>query len=113
LEPRSAWTSGAPGARAARVGHRRQVLEHDSDQRGPGRRRRLTLGDDQRHLVALEAHYLAAEDRLVGVDQAEGVVRHVAGGQHGDHARVRQRCPGVDRQDTRVRPAPEDDLGVQ
>ena len=66
------------GQRGARIGHDGQVLVLDLDQLRAGLGGLLRLGDDERDLVAAEAHDLAAEDRLVGVDQAEGVIRNVA-----------------------------------
>ena len=99
----SSWTSGASGASAARGSVTAGRSSYSTwTSCAPASAASLRLGDDQRDLVALEAHDLAAEDRLVGVDQAVGVVRHVGGGEHGDDAGMRQRGGGIERADARV-----------
>ena len=76
-----------PGA-SARAGRSRPAgLRSRPHQPRAGLGRSLRLGHDERHFVPGEADDVAAEDRLVVLDQPEGVVGHVGGGQHGDDAR--------------------------
>ena len=73
----------------------------------------LGFGGDQGYFVALEAHDVAAERGLIGVDQAVGVEGHVGGGEDGDDAGIGQRGGGVERADARVDAMGKDDLQVQ
>ena len=101
------------GHRGAWVGDRRQVFVVDGDQRCCLRRCRLGFSHHERHPVALEAHHVPTQDRLVGVDQAVGVVGHIGGGEHSHHAGMAQRRARVDAADAGVRALRKDDLGVQ
>ena len=73
----------------------------------------LALGDDQGDLVAREADNVAAENRLVVVDEPEGVVGHIGRGQHGNDAGAGEGGARVDADDARVRGPGEDDFQAQ
>ncbi len=103
----------ARGHGSARVDGRRQILVGHRDQLRALRRSSLALGDDQRDLVALEAHLLATQHRLVALDQPMGVERHIGGRQHRKHPRCRQRRAAIDRRDARVRAVREHHLEMQ
>ena len=103
--------------RLAGVHDGRQVVVLDVDQleRVPGGV--LVLGDDHRHLLALEAHLVGGEDGLhVGAQRRHpGEVERLEGGPGDDrpHLRVRLRLAGVDRHDPGVRDGAAQDRGVQ
>ena len=81
--------------------------------RAPASAASLRLGDDDGNLVPGEADAVRAEDRLVVVDQPEGVVGHVGGRQDGDDARRGECCGRVDLHDAGVGSPRVDDLQVQ
>ncbi len=99
--------------RVAGIGHRREVFIGDGDEPRAGLGRVVGLGDDDGNLVPGEADAVRAEDRLVMVDQPEGVVGHVGGCQDGDDARCGERGRGVDPHDAGVGTTRVDDLQVQ
>jgi excinuclease ABC subunit A len=86
-----------------------------------GARLGLGLGYHQRRLVAHETHHIrarlvragAAQHGLIFDLQAVFVHRDICGGEHGDHARRSLGRRGVQREDTRVRPAGESRRHVQ
>ena len=86
--------------RQFRIENRRQglIAYRQPVGRGGGDVRRL--GQHQRDLVAGETNLVADPDehRLVMLDQAEGVERHVAGGKHGDYAGHRRDGGHIDVQ---------------
>ena len=102
--------------RGHRVGERREDLVLDLDE-GRGRAGRgAVLGGDERQHVTDVPGGLAHRDQLgpVGDDLAlVALAGDVGGGQHGHHARVRQRPRGVDPQDPRARVVGEPDGAVQ
>ena len=99
--------------RLRRIGHHRQILVPDLDQRGGRGGLLRCLGDHRGHPVADEAHNLIAEHRLVRDHQAVAVVGHVTGGENGMHARLGQGAGRIHGEESRVRPPGEDQLHVQ
>ena len=102
--------------RLARVDHRRQRVVLDVDQRQRVVGGVLVDRDDERDLLALEAHLVAGQHglRVVGDRRhpREPERLEVLGGDDGGDARVRERARGVDRDDPRVRVGAAQHLAV-
>ncbi len=96
-----------------RIGDCGQVLILDMNQLGTCDGGLLALRRHQRHLITLETHDLATQDRLVSVDEPIGVVGHITCGQHGHHAGHLKGSAGINRLDARVRALGEDDLQME
>jgi hypothetical protein len=100
-----------------RVDDHRQRLVLDVDQVERVTRRVAILGDDERDLLAVEAHLVGGEHRLGVVRQrghpgeAERLERRA--GDDGVHLRVRLGLGGVDRHDPRVRVRAAQDRAVE
>ena len=99
--------------RGQRVADERQILVFDLDQPRGGRCGARIARDHQRDPVAGVAHALAAEELLVGVDQAVAVIRNVCGAQHGHDAGVRGGAADIQPANRGVRAVREDGLAVQ
>ena len=98
-----------------REGRQRLVLDVDQLQRVF--RHVRGLGDDRRHLLALEAHLVGGEHRL-GVARERGhprevVLRHQLARDDGDDARQRLRPGSVDRDDAGVCEGAAQELQVE
>ena len=109
---------------AQRICHNRQVFIINLNKRECGRRLRGRFGHYQGHLVAHEADDVAAwlgvdlierpaQHRLVGNNQAVGVVRYVARGEHRDDAGRRRRGLGVQGANVRMRPPSKENFHPQ
>ena len=99
--------------RRQRVANDRQVLVLDLDESRGGRRRARVARDHQRDAVAHISHALAAEQLLVGVDQAVAVIRHVGGAQHRHDAGIGGRAADVQAANRGVSAVRENGVGVQ
>ncbi len=91
----------------------REVFEVDADELGARFRRIRGFGDHERDFVSLETHFVAAEHRLIMIDQSEGIVWNIRRRQDSDDARVLKGLTGIDRADARVRTPGEDNLELQ
>jgi hypothetical protein len=103
--------------RAARVHDRLERLVLDIDQLERVARGVVVVGNDERDLLALEAHFVGREHGLA-VGRHRGHPRHaarleVAAGDDGVDLRERERGGGVDRDDARVGERAAQDRAVQ
>jgi hypothetical protein len=108
---------GARVERAPGVDDHRQFLVLDVDQLERVAGGVPVLGDDERHLLALEPHLVGREDRhrvgRQGRRPGEVEALQVLAGDDGEHLRVGQCLGGVDRDQPGVRHRRPEDRAVQ
>ena len=99
--------------RLARVVDDRQIFVLDAHRKRSRIGGFLRFTDDERDAIAVKAHDVIAEQRLIGGHEPVAVMRHVFRGEHGDDTRHTQRSGRVDREDACVRAMCEDDFQTQ
>ena len=89
------------------IGDDRQIFIHDDNEFRGLVRRNVRFGAHERDAIAVMAHRIVAEHRLIGVDQTVAIVRHVFRCEHGNDARHGERRRRIDRDDLCM-PAPRE-----
>ncbi len=88
--------------RFARVVDDRKIFILDAQCARAGVRGLLGFADNERDAIAIEAHDLFAEQRLIGDHEAVAIVGHVFSGEHRHNTGHSQRSALVDSEDARV-----------
>ncbi len=73
----------------------------------------LALCRHQRHFVTLEAHDIAAQSRLIGIDESIGVVGYITCSQYSHHAGHLEGSTGINLLNSCVWTMGEDDLQME
>jgi hypothetical protein len=114
VRPKLAVNTWCPRCqRRSWIGYRWQIIIFDSY---PLRRLLcgfFRLSRDQRDLIALKAHFLVTEYRLVRIYEAVGISWHISGGEHRDDAWIGQRGARIEGTDAGVRAVRKDNLEMK